>query len=302
VDAGVVGGGERRVAPVTIGVVQALTRWEPRELSQCLRGFGLVILDEAHHAASVTFRSIIDRCPARYRLGLTATPDREDGLTPLLELHFGPPLKVVTQRELVAAGVLARAEVVLVPTRFTYPYRTPVDYAPMLAQLAGDDARNGLIVSAVSREAEAGHVCLVLTGRVEHCERLAALLRAEGVRAAALTGSTKPAERTRLLSDARAGALSVLVATSLADEGLDLPRLSRAFLVFPGRAHGRTVQRIGRIMRPHPEKRDAVLFDFVDQEIPILRRHALERRRAYAQVLGAPPVALDAGTSARRTG
>jgi superfamily II DNA or RNA helicase len=111
---------------------------------------------------------------------------------------------------------------------------------------------------------------------------------AKGVSAEVLTGEVKRARRKELLGEARAGRLSVLVATSLADEGLDLPRLSRVFLVYPGRARGRTVQRLGRLMRPHADKTDAVLFDFVDRKVPILRRHHLERRKLYAEVLGVP--------------
>ena len=74
----------------------------------------------------------------------------------------------------------------------------------------------------------------------------------------------------------------------LAAPALDLPRLSRVFLAYPGRARGRTVQRLGRLMRPHAEKTDAALFDFVDRKVPLLRRHHLERRKLYAEVLGVP--------------
>jgi superfamily II DNA or RNA helicase len=102
----------------------------------------------------------------------------------------------------------------------------------------------------------------------------------------------KKDRRTELLNAARAGSVPVLVATTLADEGLDLPALSRVFLTYPGRARGRTLQRLGRLMRSHPDKVDAVLFDFVDRKVAILRRHHVERRRLYAEVLGARPEAL----------
>ncbi|MFN7702526.1 MAG: DEAD/DEAH box helicase [Deltaproteobacteria bacterium] len=288
VEAGLIGDGEECPAPVTVAVIQALVRWEPAKLDAFLRGFGLLILDEAHHVAASTFHSVVDRCPARYRLGLTATPEREDGLTALLDLFLGAPLVVVTHEELVAAGVLTVPEIRSVETDFTYPYTGAEDYAPMLAAVASDGARNRLIVDAVTREARAGHVCLVLSGRIDHCERLAEGIAAGGVSAAVLTGEVKRERRKVLLDEARAGKLSVLVATSLADEGLDLPRLSRVFLAYPGRARGRTVQRLGRLMRPHADKQDAALFDFVDRKVPILRRHHLERRKLYAEVLGVP--------------
>ncbi len=285
-EAGLIGDGEARPGPVTIAVIQALSRWAPASLEALLGGAGFLILDEAHHVAASTFRELVGRSPARYRLGLTATPEREDGLTPLLELYLGEPVAVVSHEELVAAGVLTLPEIRSVQTEFTYPYGGADDYAPMLAALAADDARNALIVETVATEARAGHMCLVLSGRVDHCEALARHLTAAGVTAALLTGQVAKERRKELLDQTRAGRLSVLVATSLADEGLDLPRLSRVFLAYPGRARGRTMQRLGRLMRPHPEKAGAALFDFVDRRVPILRRHHVERRRLYAEVLG----------------
>lgn len=294
VDGGLIGDGEEHPAPVTVAVIQALVRWYAPKLDALLADFGLLILDEAHHVAASTFHSVVDRCPARYRLGLTATPEREDGLTALLDLFFGAPLVTVTHDELVAAGVLTVPDIYTVETAFTYPYTGAEDYAPMLAALARDEVRNELIVESVVREARAGHVCLVLSGRVDHCHALASAIGAEGVSAAVLTGEVKRARRKELLDQARAGELSVLVATSLADEGLDLPRLSRVFLAYPSRARGRTVQRLGRLMRPHAEKTDAALFDFADSKVPLLRRHHLERRKLYAEVLGVPASKLGA--------
>ncbi|MDP1826623.1 MAG: DEAD/DEAH box helicase [Archangium sp.] len=285
-DAGLVGAGEVSPAPVTVALIQALAHWHLSELEVFLARFGLLILDEAHHVAASTFHGIVDHCPARYRLGLTATPEREDGLTPLLELFLGSPLLTVTHDELVAAGVLTVPSIRTITTDFTFGYQGAEDYARMLSAVAADPERNRSVVEAVAAEANAGHTCLVLSGRVEHCEVLAAALRASGISAEPLTGDVGRERRKVLLEDARAGRLQVLVATSLADEGLDLPRLSRVFLAFPGRARGRTIQRLGRIMRPHPSKQSAVLFDFVDKRVPLLRRHHLERRKLYSEVLG----------------
>ena len=288
IEAGQVGGGLDAPAPVTVALVQALSRWEPERLEGFLSGFGLLIHDEAHHIGACTFHDLVDRCPARYRLGLTATPEREDGLTPLLELYLGRPLLVATHEELVAAGVLALPEICPVETSFTYRYLDPKDYAPMIAALVADEGRNGLIACTVAAEARAGHTCLVLSGRVDHCRELARRLQAMGVDAASLTGRVPKEHRQALLDQVRAGTLGVLVATSLADEGLDLPRLSRVFLAYPARARGRTLQRLGRLMRPHPDKGQPILFDFVDRQVPVLRRQHVERRRLYREVLGAP--------------
>ena len=294
IDPGVVGGGDDYPGLVTVGVIQTLTRWPLQRLDAFLCGFGLVILDEGHHVSAVSFRGVVGRCPAKYRLGLTATPEREDGLTPLLELYLGQTLVTVGHEELVAAGVLVLPEIRLIETGFTYPYCAPEDYAPMMAALAADSARNELVAQHVLAEARAGHTCLVLSGRVDHCREIAARVRDAGVGAAELTGRVRKRDRKTLLDQARAGQLPVLVATTLADEGLDLPRLSRVFLAYPSRARGRTIQRLGRLMRPHAEKEQAVLFDFVDRRVPILRRQHLDRRRLYAETLGIPASRLGA--------
>ena len=77
----------------------------------------------------------------------------------------------------------------------------------------------------------------------------------------------------------------MVCATSLADEGLDVSRLERLVLATPARAEGRTIQRLGRLMRPHPGKRTPVLYDLVDN-IPLARRQFAARKRAYRKVLG----------------
>jgi len=288
IEAGIVGGGDDARAPVTVGVIQTLARWDAERRDAFLAGFGLLVLDEAHHVAASTFREIVGRCPARFRLSLTATPEREDGLTPLLDLFIGQALEVISHDELAAAGVLALPDIRLMETAFAFPYLSADDYAPMMTALVSDDDRNDLVVNSVVAEASADHTCLVLSGRVEHCRELVRRIRDRCVDAAELTGRVPKQRRKTLLQRARDGELAVLVATSLADEGLDLPRLSRVFLAYPSRARGRTVQRLGRLMRPHADKDRAVLVDFVDRKIPILRRQHLERRRLYAEVLGIP--------------
>ena len=107
----------------------------------------------------------------------------------------------------------------------------------------------------------------------------------DDVAAAALTGRTPKARRSAILDAFREGELAVVCATSLADEGLDVSRLERLILATPARAEGRTIQRLGRLMRPHPGKGTPILYDFVDDH-PMARRQHAARRRAYRKVLG----------------
>ena len=284
--AGLVAGGESRIEPITVATVQTLARMEAHALQELGRRFGCVVADEAHHVPMSMFRHVIAHLPGKYRFGLTATPDREDGLTPLLELCIGPQLFAIDQDELVALGYLQRPEVRFLESRFTFDYDGPEDHHELMNALVEDEARNQLILDQVLADARAGHTVLVLTGRVNHCEHLSARIARAGVKAGFLTGSVGKKERRALLEAFREGSLPVLVASTVADEGLDVPRLDRIVLAYPSRAKGRITQRLGRLMRPHPDKAAPVLYDVVDPHVPPLVRQWQERKRIYLEITG----------------
>jgi superfamily II DNA or RNA helicase len=284
--AGILAGGESRLEPITVATVQTLSRMEPTALEELGQRFGCVVLDETHHIAASIFRYVVAHLPGKYRFGLTATPEREDGLTPLLELCIGPQLFEIDQDRLVELGYLERPEVRFLESRFTFDYGGPEDHHQLMAALVEDEERNQLILDRVLGDARAGHTVLVLTGRVNHCEHLAARVAGAGVKAGFLTGSVGKQERRALLEAFREGSLPVLVASTVADEGLDVPRLDRIVLAYPGRAKGRLTQRLGRLMRPHPGKAAPVLYDVVDLHVPPLARQWRERKRIYLELTG----------------
>lgn len=284
IEAGVVAEGTCDPSTVTVATVQTLVRLSRDDLDDLAARFGCVIVDEAHHAPASTFQAVLGRVPARYRFGLTATPQREDGLTPLLGFTLGERLFEIAYADLVAGGYLDAPEVRPVYTSFGFDYSGPEDHHACMAALVADAERNLLVAELAATEAQDGHSVLVLSGRVEHCRQLARLISDRGVRAEVLVGAVKKPERRLILDDLRAGRLGVVVASTLADEGLDVPRLDRIVLAFPGRTKGRTAQRIGRLMRPHPDKRGAVLFDIVDAAVPPLLRQYRERCRIYERM------------------
>jgi superfamily II DNA or RNA helicase len=309
VEPGIIAAGQVAAAPFTVATVQTLAALPDAEIQALGARFGVVIVDECHRSPAAMFQRVLEHLPARYRVGLTATPDRDDGLTPLLEWTFGPRIFGIGLDKLVAAGHLQRPRARIVHTSFAFRYTGPADRPAMLDALTADAARNATTVGIAVDEARQGHTVLVLSERVAHCRALAEAIEAQGVRSACLVGHVKSAERTAILGAFREGAIAVVVASTLADEGLDVPRLSRLVLAFPSRAKGRLTQRIGRLMRPHASKRDAVVYDLVDVLVaPLLRQHR-ERRAAYGplvervetvsvgplcRALPRDPVALDA--------
>jgi superfamily II DNA or RNA helicase len=73
----------------------------------------------------------------------------------------------------------------------------------------------------------------------------------------------------------------VILAT-VADEGVDIPRLDRLHLVWPQRRELTIIQQVGRILRPHPDKLRPVVFDYVDSE-GMLAAQAAARQQIYRQ-------------------
>ena len=284
VEAGEIGNGKFEVKPVTIATVQTLSKMLNKLTTGWLEQWGCVILDESHRAPAKSFYRVINHFPAKYRFGLTATPEREDGLTPLLYFLFGGPIFEIDRKSLVAKGYLTAVAVQPIFTAFNYPYYGPDDRNPMLDTLVNDIDRNLHIVAEVAGAVEGGHTCLVLTGRVEHAELLTAKIQRLDIRAEALLGKVKKPERDIIRKRMIEGELKVIVATSVADEGLDLPNLSAVFFTFPSKALARILQRSGRVMRPLPGKPEPVIYDYVDVNIRTLKQQYYQRRQAYHQL------------------
>lgn len=261
---------------VTIATVQSLARWTGEERQALGERYGLVILDEAHHAPATTFAAVLGDLAGRYRLGLTATPTRRDGLQSLIEWCCGPIVARIEQRDLERLGYTLTPTIEQRPTGWAATAPEAVDRQ---AEIEAATARNALILDAVAALAREGRRVLLLADRVAHVEALANKLVVAGLRAAALTSRSTKRRRAEVLASMGAGGLDVLAATSLADEGLDVASLDAVVLAAPSGNPARVQQRIGRALRPAPGK-TARILDFVDADV-WARSAAKKRRKLY---------------------
>jgi len=234
--------------------------------------FGLVILDEAHHAPASTFQSVLGAIQCQAVYGLTATPERSDGWTPAMYAWLGPKRYEVQARDLQAIGLTLAPRIVIVKTGC---YATTGDFTEACTQLAASDERNAIIAELVETHGEFPQ--LVLTSRIEHAEELAKVIPNSIV----VTGRSKLREKA--FADIRGKVVNVLIATQLADEGLDLPGLVAVHLTMPSRAEGRVVQRVGRVMRAAPGKGRPTVYDYVD-DMGLFESQARARMRAYREL------------------
>lgn len=275
---GYIGDGKYTVGErLTVGLVQTLSR---RDLSDFVERFGCLVIDEAHRMPGKQFFEVVNQFPAKYRIWLSATPDRADGLTPMLTAAGGPIVHQIDQSEVPTL----KPSVVIVETAFN---SFESEYVRVLDALTKDNKRNRLIVETIM-ECAKGHYSLILSERVEHLEILYELLSETmpELRIEILTGRMSKKARTDVMQRALNKEIDILLSTMLAREGLDLPHLDRLFLVAPKKAQGALQQEVGRIQRPAVDKTDAVVFDFWDSRCGIIKNQLWARRELY-QKLGA---------------
>lgn len=265
----------------------------------------LVLIDEAHHTPARCWYETIS--PAKLIVwGFSATPwsgDWErDGI---LKAFFGEENFHTVCRKVVQAGgsitpgivvvhdldvagmfddFIATKTAAEVAVRIRkHPY-IPKDEHERRARwqftaeaVRANAARNSQIVNLANTEP--GSI-LVLVSTVDH----GAQLTAEIDGAMLVHAKLGKKKRTAAIEAFRAGTLRVMVATSLADEGLDVPRASVLILASGGRSAGKLEQRAGRVMRPHEGKEFGVVHDFADRGAGLAHSQFKARARTYKKL------------------
>lgn len=273
---GIIANGKVKVGGrLTLALIQTLHKTDLEELAG---RFGAVFIDEAHHLAAETFFETVNAFPALCRLWASATPTRQDGLTRMVFAAGGHILYEVKQKDL----PVITPSLVVIETDYS---RHDENYTALISDLIQDEQRNRLIIDTIAAEAQ-GNYSLVLSDRVEHLLILDKMLKEKvpWLQVEVLTGRMNKRKRIEVMEQARNREIDVLLATQLAREGLDLPHLNRLFLCTPKRAAGATQQEIGRVMRPCEGKQDAIVFDFVDFNSPVLRAQYWRRQDVYRRL------------------
>ncbi len=277
VEPGIIGAGKWSPAPFTVALIQTLAR---RDLEEISDRFGLVIVDEAHHAPAQSYFDVLPNFPARHRVALTATPYRKDGMHHMLWLQFGEIVYRIHKHDLEEHGNLLTPTFFPIKTKFTYDYKD--DFPAMISALCRNPARQRLVLETIVNTHRPGGCSLVLTERVEHCKKLTAALEKQQLPVVMLHGQLSSKIRTETLEKLKEQEAELLVATlSLIGEGWDHPPLDTLYLTVPNGNRTKTTQALGRILRPWPNKPTPRVFDFIDLEIGLLRHHWSVRSRVY---------------------
>jgi superfamily II DNA or RNA helicase len=231
----------------------AKRKFEPSELSS----FGFVVMDEAHHLAAPYINAIFKSISARHLLALSATPQRADGLTPLLHYCIGPE---IYRCEGETSDVRISCILYDQGCQQQQKYRNGQNaQSLMLSALAKDKQRTTMIANHVLRLWKLGRRIILLSDRTVQLDDCYNILTALGIPESSIgkfQGSIKRKDRPKSL------AKDIVMGTySLANEGLDEKELDTLILATPRAA---VVQAIGRIQRVSPGKKEPLVLDIVD--------------------------------------
>lgn len=269
--------------------------------------FAYVVIDEAHHATAPTYRRVLSYFRPKFLLGLTATPDRADGQS-VLDL-FRDCAHRLSLREAVELGELVPIRCVRVKTnvdlsrvRFNQIQYNRKD----IEETVLIPPRDRLIVNTYLDHVR-GRKAVAFAVNVRHGEELAQQFRLAGVPARSVSGRMPSKEREAHLRRFHEGALRVLCACDILNEGWDCPDVEVLLMARPTLSQVIYLQQLGRGTRKAPGKECLIVFDFVDNAHRYnepLNLHRVLGRGQYrpGELVLAPPALLDADQRALAAG
>ena len=278
---------------VTFATVQTMANLE---LQQYRDYWDVVIVDECHRVSSsattfTRYEKVLNHLAARHKFGLTATPERSDGLIKATFALIGKVVYTVPDEAIADKVMGVKVRTVDTDADITEECLNDdgtINYVKLIEHLTTDHDRNKLIARKIMENKD--HSCLILSDRLAQLEAVRALLPYEmQEKSAFINGKMQSkkakADRELFIEQMRTGEKKYLFASySLAKEGLDIPCLDRLFLASPAKYSAIITQAVGRIRRTADGKKTPVVYDFRDVNIGFCDRAYKERCRCYRKL------------------
>ncbi|MGM0519450.1 MAG: TOTE conflict system archaeo-eukaryotic primase domain-containing protein [Campylobacterota bacterium] len=264
-DIGFLGKGKNRLN----GVIDVATMQSLKNSPEYIHNYSFVIVDECHHIPAVTFEQIIKNFKGKYVLGLSATPNRKDGLEPILYQQLGQ-IAYEYKKKRTHYNKLR-----IVRTSFV---SDSSNYATLINELCVDDNRNNLIIKEIKDNIQ--RKILLLTDRIEHINILEHKLLENGIEFISIHGSMNKKEQVAKMKEVKNNSL-ILATTSYFGEGIDFPHLNTILFATPISYYGRLIQYLGRVGRGNQE---CLAIDFLDSKNPMLNSAYKKRLEGYKQM------------------
>lgn len=303
---GRIGGGHCDLQPITVATVQSCERaltgsytknkfddFNPKDdtkfnqdqrkqIIDLIKQTQFAYVDECQHTSAETIQTVLNNSySARYRYGGSASPWRDDGLDILIEAAFGRRFCDISASYLIQQGWLVRP--IITFNHFSQSLGPAETWAAHYKKYVVENiARNRWIAERADFHIERGRPVIILVKHVPHAQNIAELLKS---RCEILTSSGDPAKtpkkRKKFLNEMRNRELMCIIATSLLDEGVDVPAAGVGIFAGGGKSSTRELQRVGRFIRSDPSdpnKDCAYVEEFYDHT-RWLSHHAKSRLR-----------------------
>lgn len=294
VKVGMVGDGQCDIQDVTVATIQSIMAAynivenipkkqrekliqgsDKQRLCTLVESAKVVWVDEAHHATSTTYKTILQSkiVSAEYILGCSGTPYREDNTNKLLEGLIGPIIYEITYSRLIDEGFLVLPTIHFIDVPKTIHFDDSAAYQTIYKDAIIDNPiRNDIITRIALGLVNKGKSCLILVNKISHGKALMNMMPF------ASFSYSKTADRENLWHQLKVKKIKCLI-TTLGDEGIDIPSLDSTIIASGGESAIKAFQRL-RCMTPYPGKTSAIVVDFMDP-YKYLKQHSKKRLRLY---------------------
>ena len=271
------GSGDRLSGEIDVATIQSLVRNEA--FQKKAKNYGLVIIDEAHHASAFKYEAAIRELCPKYLYGLTATPERSDEREEFAYRCIGPLVQL--EEEPNSSDFL----------RYYHPRFTKFTselggdaISSLFLEATRDKERNRLIIDDVTAAYDAGKKILLLTERIEHAKTLYGCLQNRIEDVVILYGGQSKGERIdneQRMSSFEDRPFIVVSIGKYIGEGFDDPRFDALFITYPFRWKGILAQYCGRLQRKNSAIKRVDVYDYVDALVPSFSRMYSAREKGY---------------------
>jgi superfamily II DNA or RNA helicase len=241
---------------------------------QFLDKYGILILDEVQDCPAKSIMKIINTSASKYRIGISATPQRKDGLEILTYDIFGPILDKIEAKDIKHRITGFEYEVVNTNLYIELPSRerwyqgkwiSTLDMTAAMSDITNNKERNDLIIQKLKACIEEGYFPIVLSLRVEQLQTLSYHLTDIGIKNALILGPGPGRKKVDIKEIADDDTYKCVVAqTTIMEKGIDIPRLDALHIICPGSNLPKLRQALGRIRRVLDGKKFPKAYLYVD--------------------------------------